>query len=142
MTDGGLIPLGSPGLRLLTAPIDRLQHMPHVAGMVGYLSDPLNDGGNSSQRPELGGVPEGRGTVEERPLHPLALRGGEARFRPRPPAAFEAIRAPALPGRMPLASRLTAHREGSGDFCLGLTFGKELRGLEPPALPRRSIPMG
>src|SRR4029453_18039684 len=51
--DGGLVPLDGAALRLLTAPAERRQHLPHMRRVIAHPELLANHFGHPRQRPEL-----------------------------------------------------------------------------------------
>jgi hypothetical protein len=102
--------------------------------MVPHPGQPLDDGGDALQGPQLADKPVGGGARQQRLLDLPELGIGDLRGRPGRAAAAQRLGAAALPGGMPQAHRLAGDAEPAGDLGLADAGSEQLGGAQPTGL--------
>lgn len=111
-----------------------------MSRVVVHARQPLDDGGDPGERPQLGGKAMHAGALPQRGVDARQLPAIEPRFASRPSGAFQRRAALRPPCVIPTMRRHPAHAEGTRYRRLGLAPGEQPRGLEPPRFQRSKIP--
>jgi hypothetical protein len=133
--DGSLVTFDSTTHRVLYAPTQAVaQQRPHPGRVVADPGQPLDDGGDALQRPQLPGEPVGARTLQQSLLDPVELAVGQPGRRPGRALAVQADGAGDLPTPIPQMHALAGDADLAGDLSLADAGSEQLGGPQPTGL--------
>ena len=129
--------------RPLQAPLHGPQDLPHMSAVIAHSRDPLEEGGNPRQRPQLRSETMGPGSLPQGLVHQSQLLVVQFRRPPSPARTTNPARLIRPPCLKPTAHALAADVEFPRHLRLDpLASDEQPRGAAPPLLQGRKISPG
>src|SRR5262249_7943564 len=143
LLDGVVVAFGRPASGPLPGPAQPLtQDPPHMTGVIGHPRHRLDHRRDPGERPQLGGKPVGRRTLQQCLLHPGQLVGVQTGQPPGPTRRPQRHLAARRPPPIPLRRRLNRHPQLSSHLGRSASPPKQLRCPPAPLLQSLEVPPG